>query len=541
MALLEIKNLSFSYQNNPVLKELNLSLKEGEFVVLTGATGSGKSTLLKLIKKELTPRGKLIGSIYFDGKDYKDFPFESSASSIGYVMQNPENQIITDKVYHELAFGLENLGLEREEIRRRVSETAAFFGIDSWFRQDTFSLSGGEKQLLVLTSILSMRPRLLLLDEPTSELDPVAAEQFLSLLKKINQELGISILIVEHRLDAVLAFADRFLIINEGKILFDGNPREISMQIDSSLPIGIPSAIKIYKGLGGKGPCPLTVKEGAEFLSRYQKQKEFSKKIISKPGKKIYELKDIWFSYGKNNQEILRGLDLDIFESEIMTLVGGNGSGKSTLLKIIAGLYKVPVGKILFNKKNIKTYKDKELYHYNLAYLPQNPQDLFMELTVKEEIGRTDENFKLIEEFELTALLDKHPYDLSGGEQQRLAFVKLLSLKPKTLLLDEPTKGLDKRWKEIVEKLLIKMKNKGITIIIVTHDLEFAARISDRCGMLFDGEVISLSDPISFFSGNTFYTTPANRISRKLYPEALTEEEVIRLAKLHGEKDENNH
>lgn len=531
MALLEIKNLSFFIDDNqPVLEDINLSLEEGEFAVLTGPTGSGKSTLLRLIKREQAPKGKLFGNISFAGKSRDDLPPAYAASEIGYVMQKPEQQIVTDKVYHELAFGLENLGLKRDEIERRLAETASFFGIDSWFRKDTFSLSGGEKQILALAAVMAMRPRLLLLDEPTAELDPVSAEQFLGILEKINQELGITVLIVEHRLDNLLALADKLIVLEAGKIIALGAPRDVVVTLENPEAFALPSATKIFLGLNGTGICPLTVKEGTAFLSQYNKQTDYLIKKENKSGKRIVAIRDLWFAYQKT-EEIFRGLDLDVFEGEILALVGGNGSGKSTLLKLVAGFYKPLLGKIQLYGRNLKSYKN-ELYNGILAYLPQNPQDLFLETTVATEIGNASK--KMIVLFALEALLDKHPYDLSGGEQQRLALGKILLKDADIYLLDEPTKGLDPFWKKRLAEVLLELKRNGKTIIMVTHDLDFAARVSERTGLIFAGMLTSLSDSRDFFSGNTFYTTPANRIARSLYPEALTEEEVIAFAKKYG-------
>lgn len=536
MALLEIKNLSFYFENNKaVLKDINLSLEAGEFAVITGPTGSGKSTLLSLVKKEPAPKGKLTGEIIFSGKARADLSLFFVASEIGFVMQKPENQIVTDKVYHELAFGLENLGLKREEIERRIGETVSFFGIDSWFRKDTFTLSGGEKQILALASIMAMRPRLLLLDEPTSELDPIAAEQFLSILEKINKELGVTVLIVEHRLDYVLSLADKLVVLDKGKIIASGAPRDVVLALENFEDFALPSATKIFRGLKGAGACPLTVKEGALFLSQYKQQIDQPLRKEDKNGKKIIQISDLWFAYQKT-EEVFRGLDLDVYEGEILALVGGNGSGKSTLLKLLAGFYKPLLGKILLWGRNLKSYR-QELYEEILAYLPQNPQDLFLETTVAFEIIQTK---KLKDLFALEELLALHPYDLSGGEQQRLALSKVLFKEAEVFLLDEPTKGLDPKWKRKLRGILHELKSEGKTIIMVTHDLDFAAKVSDRAGLIFDGRLVSLSTAIAFFSGNTFYTTPANRIARNLYPEALTAEEVIALAEKHGKIIQNS-
>lgn len=538
MALLEIKNLSFSFGEKQVLNNINLSLEAGEFAVLTGPTGSGKSTLLKVIKKELGLKGKITGEIIFEGYRREELPAKE-ALKIGLVLQKPENQIVTAKVYHELAFGLENMGLPREEIESRIGELSSFFGIDSWFWKDTFALSGGQKQILALASVMAAGPSLLLLDEPTSELDPIAAEQFISLLQKLNQELGIAVLLVEHRLDSVLKLADRLIVMEAGKIISEGKPGPTLASLENPKRIALPSAAKIFLGLGGSGSCPLTVKEGADFLNKYLPQTEFSEIKAEKFGKNVIEISNLWFAYQRFS-EVLKGADLEVSEGEIIALTGGNGSGKSTLLKLLSGLYQPLQGKISLFGQNIKTFKKQELYSKLISYLPQNPQDLFLEERVADEIGKGENAEKLLSEFELTTLAEEHPYDLSGGEQQRLGMAKILKKDAKILLLDEPTKGLDPYWKGKLIEILKNLKKTGVTAIIATHDLDFAARVSDRVGLLFGGRIQALAAPKSFFTKNTFYTTAANRIARKLYPEALTEEEVIGLAKKYGERNENN-
>lgn len=531
MALVTVKNLSFHYDDKPALKDVSFSLREGEFAVLTGPSGSGKSTLLRILKKEVAPKGRLAGEILIFNRPREELSPRLSAE-IGYVMQKPENQIVTARVYHELAFGLENLGFPKEKIESRIGELASFFGIASWFRKDTAELSGGEKQMLALASVMAAGPRLLLLDEPTAELDPIASEQFVALLGRLNQELGITILLVEQRLDSVLKLADKLLVMAAGEIIVQGKPEEVLPRLENPERVALPSAAKIFLGLKGSGPSPLTVREGAEFLNKYSPGiGEFSEKIEF--GQRVLKIRNLWFAYEKHS-EVFRGADLDVHEGEILTLVGGNGSGKTTLLKLLAGFYPPLQGKIKVFGKSPKAHGNA-YYKEMIAYLPQNPQDLFLEETVGKEVdGET------LREFALEELAERHPYDLSGGEQQRLALAKVFGKKARLLLLDEPTKALDPQWKGKLLGILKARKAAGVTIVIATHDLDFAARVGDRSGLVFDGRIQSLAPPRAFFTENTFYTTAANRIARRLYPEALTEEEVIELAKKYGERDEEN-
>ena len=510
MELLEIKDISFTYPNGTkALRNINLKVESGEFIALMGTTGSGKTSLLKMIKKALRPHGKLDGSILYEGSEIDSLSDRKMAGDIGYVLQNPEYQIVTDKVYHELAFGLENLGVEKEEIRRRVGEMANYFGINSWFHKNTFDLAGGEKQVLNLAGVLVMQPSLLLLDEPTSQLDPIAALAFLNTLKRINQELGITIILVEHRLEEVFPIVDRVIIMDQGEIIADDLPRKIAKTFEHKRLIWtLPTAVQIYRGLNGSGTCPLTVREGREFISKYRPEKQNVNKKELKKKENILSLKNIYFSFGAKKADVLSGLNLEIQKGEIFSLVGANGSGKTTVLKIIAGLYKPYQGKVKLYGKNIKDY-GSSLYIGNISYLPQNPQILFIEDEVRKELQGNDTHVQeIIDLLELGALLDRHPYDLSGGEQQALAFGKILLRNPKIILLDEPTKGFDAYRKREFLMLLKNLQDKGITILLVTHDLEFAASCSDRCGLLFDGTIISIASPASFFSGNNFIQLP---------------------------------
>lgn len=566
MALLEVKNLSFTYprqpkdttEPKPALSDVSLEIRKGEFMVLCGASGCGKSTLLRLLKRELAPEGEKSGEIIFCGKEQSTLSEREAACEIGYVLQNPENQIVTDKVWHELAFGLENMGVPTPVIRRRVAEMACFFGIDDWFRKKTTELSGGQKQLLNLASILSMQPKLLILDEPTSQLDPIAASDFIHTLSKINKDLGLTILMTEHRLEEVFPLADRVAVMDQGKLLFVETPRKAGHELKQFDPnhrmlLGLPSAVRIYQGLDAEDvTCPLTVRDGRNFIEENY-DKRITKLIREKENKEkdrpiAMRMKDICFRYEKDEPDILDHVALTLYEGEVVSLLGGNGAGKTTLLSVISGTNRPYYGKIEVFGKRLNKYRGKELYIRKLASLPQNPQTVFLKMTVREdyeELARVleckksemEERIqKVAQKLGITHLLNRHPYDLSGGEQQRAAIGKVLLLEPRLLLLDEPTKGIDAWSKRQLGNLLKDLRRQGIAILMVTHDVEFAAEVSDRCGLFFDHEITSVDTPEEFFCNNNYYTTAANRISRQQYENAITCEEVIELCRQNGRK-----
>ena len=567
MALLEVKNLSFTYprqpkdttEPKPALSGVSLDIRRGEFMVLCGASGCGKSTLLRLLKRELAPEGEKSGEIIFCGKEQSTLSEREAACEIGYVLQNPENQIVTDKVWHELAFGLENMGVPTPVIRRRVAEMACFFGIDDWFRKKTTELSGGQKQLLNLASILSMQPKLLILDEPTSQLDPIVASDFIHTLSKINKELGLTILLTEHRLEEVFPLADRVAVMDQGKLLFVESPRQAGHELKKFDPnhrmlLGLPSAVRIYQGLDAEDvTCPLTVRDGRNFIE--ENYNNTITRLEREPEKKeekdrpiAMRMKDICFRYEKEEPDVLDHVALTLYEGEVVSLLGGNGAGKTTLLSVISGTNRPYYGKIEVFGKRLQKYRGKELYIRKLASLPQNPQTVFLKMTVREdyeELAKVlgckkseleDKIQAVAQQLEITHLLDRHPYDLSGGEQQRAAIGKVLLLEPRLLLLDEPTKGIDAWSKRQLGNLLKDLRGQGITVLMVTHDVEFAAEVSDRCGLFFDHEITSVDTPEEFFCNNNYYTTAANRISRQQYENAITCEEVIELCRQNGRK-----
>ncbi len=550
MALFEIKNLTFTYPeaNTFALKEINLEINSGEFVLICGKSGCGKSTLLRQFKTVLTPYGKREGEIFFQGKPLSAHSAREQASKIGYVLQHPDHQIVTDKVWHELAFGVENLGLDQQSIRLRVAEMASFFGIQNWFLKSVEELSGGQKQLLNLASVMAMQPEVLVLDEPTSQLDPICANEFLTTIKKINEDLGVTIVLIEHRLEEVFPMAHRVLVLEEGKQLFYDTPRKVGKALaDHELFLAMPSPVQIYNQTGQKGTCPLTVREGRTWLERYYGERKgtYLRKSVSSPTRRdqretVVEAKDLWFRYNQEDEDVIKDLSMEVKKGELYCILGGNGTGKSTALSLLSGIRKPYRGRIYLNGKDIKKIKEKDRFQQFLGVLPQNPQSLFVKDTLKEDLedmlfglspaqktGKEILLQQVIEETCIGHLLSMHPYDLSGGEQQRAALAKVLLLEPKILLLDEPTKGLDGFYKSKLAQIFRRLQAQGMTIIIVSHDLEFCASYGETCALFFNGSIVTANSVEEFFTGNSFYTTAANRMARTLFPDAITVKDVI--------------
>ena len=557
MEILQIENLSFSYPQTEkkAVDNLNLTLNAGDFALLCGESGCGKSTLLKLIKRQLAPFGEKSGRIMLSGVPQEELDEREEVRRIGFVMQDPESQIVTDTVWHELAFGLENLGEPTQVIRRRVAEMASYFGIEAWFYKKTTELSGGQKQLLNLASVMAMQPEILLLDEPTAQLDPIAAADFIGTVKKLNRELGLTVLMVEHRLEEVFPLADRVLIMQNGKLCFDAPPQNAGEFFESypnhPMRASLPCAMRIFSALGEKGESPLTVRQGRRFISENYKNDINTLEITRQEqnSETLLELKELWFRYKKELPDVLKGVCFKIKKAEHFCILGGNGAGKSTMLSVAAGLLKPYRGKVILNGKPIERLSKSELYKKNIALLPQDPKSVFTENSLIEDMrafGKTmeiSENelngsiSEITEMLGLGQLLDSHPLDMSGGEQQKAALAKLLLSEPQVLLLDEPTKGIDAFSKQTLIDIIINLKKKGVTVVTVTHDVEFAAAAADRCGMFFSGELMSVDAPESFFAENSFYTTAANRIARGYFNNAVLCEHIVELCRMNGKKE----
>lgn len=546
MEILSIKDLTFSYPNkeNFALQNVNLSINSGDFVVVCGQSGSGKTTLLRMLKKEIAPHGERQGAVYYKGEDVEKLDDKISAQKIGFVFQKPDQQIVTDKVWHELAFGLESLGYDSDYIRLRVGEMANYFGITSLFRKKTTELSGGQKQLMNLASVMAMSPDVIILDEPTSQLDPITANDFITTLKKINDELGLTVIIIEHRLQEVFPIADKVAVMEDGKVICYDTPRNVCEKLSNHpMSQGFPSAVRIWQKSGSKGECPLTVKEGRNFINLNFSERKLPLRNTIPNTEDIITLKDVFFRYEKGGNDILSGTNLSIKKGEHFCILGGNGSGKTTTLKILAGLLKPYRGKVIIDNNKMTKKTTADFNRLGVAMLPQNPESVFLKSRVIDDytelckikgIEKSDYEDKInsvAEKLGIKDLLENHPYDLSGGEIQKCALGKVLISEPKILLLDEPTKGVDAYSKLSLSKILQEIKSDGVTIITVTHDVEFASIVADRCGLFFDGEVLSSLVPQEFFSKNNFYTTASSRISRDKFANAVTVDDVVSLIK----------
>lgn len=474
-AAIEARGFSFSYPDARTgVGPLDWRVEEGAFHLLTGATGSGKTTLLRCCKPAVAPAGERAGALSVLGRPVAELDAREAAALVGYVAQSPENQIVCDTVWHELAFGLENLGVPQDQMRRRVAEVAHFFGIEPWFRRPVAELSGGQKQMVALASVLAMQPKLLLLDEPTSQLDPVAEKNFLHALFRVNRELGLTVVVATHAPESMVPYATEATNLPSpcAEQAFPGQGRR---------PLGAPEP-------------PLRFRET--------------------PVPPAISLRDVRVRYARESPWVLRGCDLDVSAGSVHAVVGGNGCGKSTLLRVVAGVQKAERGRVA-NKLSARQ-----------ALLPQDPKALFVCDTVADELGEwqracgyADQDVAAaLERFGLAERAANHPYDLSGGQQQKLAFAKLLLTDPDLLLLDEPTKGLDAPSKLAIARELVAFARDGGTVLVATHDLSFAARTADRVSMLFDGETACTEPAATFFENNLFYR-PAQDAFAKAWDE----------------------
>ena len=609
MALFAFEELTFRYPEAPrdALRDVSVAIEPGQFVLVCGQSGCGKTTLLRQFKSVLAPHGHQSGQVLFDGVPLADVPEREQVARIGFVMQDPDAQIVTDKVWHELAFVLESLGCDERTMRLRVAEMASYFGIQQWFHKNVGELSGGQKQLLNLASVMAARPDVLVLDEPTSQLDPIAASDFLATVHRINRELGTTAVMSEHRLEEVYGLADRVVVLEEGRIVADGEPRAVAGQLHragSPMALALPAAARIAWGVEGRpgrrsgegAPCsnsievqgssratdvsvctsmncartpsplrrpyssiveegvalqvgtPLTVREGRSWLADevaafppHRWALPAGEVCDSAPARAAVELRDVWFRYERDGADVLRGTTLTVPEGSLFAVVGGNGTGKSTMLRAICGVARPYRGKITVFGRRLKDWKRAELFRGGVAMLPQDPLNLMVKKTVRGDLeemldGRSltaEQRTAAVREVaaltDIVPLLDAHPFDLSGGEVQRAALAKVLLNEPRLLLLDEPTKGLDAFFKEKLAALLRSLTARGTTVLMVSHDVEFCASYADRCALFFDGDAVTTNPPRRFFASNSFYTTAANRISRGLFENAVTVEEVVEL------------
>lgn len=563
MALLEIKDLTFTYPEavRAALRGIELSVNQGEFVLICGASGCGKSTLLRQCKPALSQHGAKSGSILFNGKPVDSLSLREQSEKIGFVMQDPEMQIVTDKVRHELAFGLESLGIDNGTMRVRIAEMASFFGIRDWFDSPVSTLSGGQKQLLCLAAVTVMQPQLLLLDEPTSQLDPIAAGEFFNTLKRINSELGTTIIITEHRLENLFPMVDRVVFMRGGEIVSDCAPADAAEELrnDGEFFSVLPSAVRIFAKTRNSGQslrsAPLEVRSARDYLLNsfsltpcgVDKEKN-KKSSLPKDDNVVISVHEAWFRYEKDSKDILRGMNFDIRSGELTCLVGSNGAGKTTALMTAAGVFAPYRGKVKYRGKPISAFRKDKNSAGKIGVLVQNPLCCFVADSVLEELELAAKANKIprsrleevIDLMQLRNVLDSNPYDISGGELQRAAIAKLLLPEPEIIFLDEATKGMDAFFKAEFGALLRRLTAHGTAVVLVSHDIEFCAEFADRCAMFFNGNVVAEGTPREVFLGNSFYTTSAGRIARGIIPNALTAEQVIEHVNRCGRSESND-
>lgn len=528
MPAIEVRGLSFAYPgaDAAVLEGLDWSVPQGAFALLVGGTGSGKSTLLSLLKPEISPTGECAGELRVLGENVADMDVRASAERVGYVFQDPENQIVCETVWHEMAFGLENLGMSRDEMRRRVAETSYFFGLEDWLHRDTDTLSGGRKQLLSLAAVLALRPRVLLLDEPTSQLDPVAEKNFLHALFRVNRELGCTVVVATHQPRPMLEYATCAYRIEGSRVrevadMASLGYREPLLSDDMSgwgatrcAKNGVFSrrkgnlgSMEPSEGVSGAKNSP-ELDKSSEFVAQQlplnspkaSSHADGGRTLQKMHGGPATTLLEGWFRYDRASGWVLRGLDVAFSAGAVHAIVGGNGCGKSTMLSVLAKAAKLQRGRMVRGAASA-------------ALLPQNPKALLVAETVRNELMEWastcgyDESAacELAARLGLDGLEARHPYDLSGGQRQLLALAKLLLIGPELLLLDEPTKGLDLASRRIIAHALREHAQTGGTVIMATHDLDFAEQVADDIAMMFDGEIACMEPPADFFADNVFY------------------------------------
>lgn len=540
MAAFAIEHLTFAYPKAaaPALNDISFSVREGEFFLLCGVSGGGKSTLLRHLKSVLTPYGTRSGQVLLDGKPLETWDARTQAQRIGFVLQQPDDQLVTDKVWHELAFGLESLGTDAQTMRLRVGEMASFFGIQTWFDHSVDTLSGGQKQLLNLASVMAMHPDVLVLDEPTGQLDPIAAAEFLHTVQRLNRELGVTVILSEHRLEDALPMADRAAVLEQGRLTALGTSDEVAralLERGSPFFAAMPTPVRVWGGVGAPGKCPLDIRAGRALLETLRPSPlPATDTPADGDGAPLLQLRECWFRYDRDGADVLKGLSLTVRAGELLAIVGGNGAGKSTALAVLAGQRRPYRGKVLQKAKRI-------------AALCQEPRAMFVKDTVRADLEDALRTLSLpaaerqprmdaaVAAMALSPLLERHPFDLSGGEQQRAAIAKLLLARPDVLLLDEPTKGMDAAFRASFGALLRALCEQGTAVVLVSHDIEFCAAYADRAALLFDGQILSEGRTRAFFAGNHFYTTAANRMARPWLPDAILCREVIEACRTHPE------
>jgi len=531
--LIRIRDLTFHYgdASKPALQDVNLEVEDGEFVLVTGPSGCGKSSLCRCLNG-LIPHfygGKIAGGLEVQGLDVMKHTTKELATRVGMVFQDPENQLVAMDVEREIAFGLENLAFPKGVMAKRVEESLDTLGISGLRYRQVHELSGGEKQKVIIASVLALHPDILVLDEPTSELDPKSAEEVLSVVQRLNDELGITVILVEHRLDRVVHLVDRMIVLDEGRMVADGNPRAVLSNCDiASLGAGVPPIVRIVQRLRGNGVnvdgIPLTVKEGRSMLKEVFREaggRELSQ-VESAHGKPVIEIDKLWHTYPEG-PTALKNVSLRICQGEFVAIMGRNASGKTTLVKHINGLLKPTKGKVRVTGIDTQRATIAELAR-KVGFIFQNPNDHIFADTVEEEIVfilknlgfdgaeiavRVDETLEM---FGLKEYRKQYPRSLSGGERQRVAVASVLVARPEVLILDEPTRGMEYRLKSELMRFLSGYIEKGNTVVLVTHDVETVAEYADRVILLSEGRVVVDGNKRDVLSRALFFSPQINRL-----------------------------
>lgn len=542
MAFVQIEDLNYFYpeKKEPALEKINLTIPEGQFVVIVGGSGSGKSTLIRAIAG-LVPEfygGIYSGKIYVDNTELRQMDRRSQVQKVGMVFQDPESQLVMTNVEHEVAFGLENLGLPNSLMKRRVMEVTSALVLSDYLHSFTPELSGGQKQKVALASVLAMQPEVLILDEPTSQLDPIAGEEILTMIRRLNEENGITVVLVEQRLERCFHLADRILVMDEGKIVYDHHAPDAMAHwsVKNNTPF-IPPLAKLFASVGCP-EIPVTVKQGRKLLKSYNTFAKADKKAIDIQKTKeveqnkdqcIIDISNLWFSY-PNGKEILKNINLKVYPGDFMILMGENGAGKTTLLKNINGLLKPSRGQIKILNENTKKKSVEELATM-VGYLSQNPNDyLFMPTVIEEvnftldKLGINDDGIcnEVLNRLMILGYKESNPRDLSSGERQRVAMASLLVTRPKVLLLDEPTRGLDYGLKEKLGEILLELRATGTAILMITHDVEFAAEYAEDIVLMAGGSIVAQGGKQEMLTNSTFYSPQVSKLFHNIVDDVVT-------------------
>ncbi|MFC2045582.1 ABC transporter ATP-binding protein [Chloroflexota bacterium] len=535
--MINIEGLTFFYSDTtqPALNNVNLTINDGEFVLLTGPSGGGKSSLCRCFNG-LIPHfhgGKVSGSIVVEGQDTLKSSTKEMAKIVGFVFQDPENQLVSIDVEREVAFGPENLGFPRDLIAKRVEESLDTLGIANLRYRQISELSGGEKQKVAIASVLALHPRVLILDEPTSELDPKGAEDVLSIVTRLNDELGLTVILVEHRLDRVIQYVDRLIVIDAGTIIIDGEIDDILVNHYhelSEIGIGIPPLIRLFQELkkrdAGIDKIPLTVKEGRSEIRKTLKnisvQSDSIPNCDMKSGDTLIKIKNLWYAY-PNGHTAVKSINLEVGEGEFVAIMGRNASGKTTLVKHFNRLLVPTKGSIKINGIDTKEATIAELAR-KVGYVFQNPNDHLFADTVYDEVAFTLKNLgydskeisqridEVLERLHLNEHRGRYPRSLSGGEKQRVALASVLAPKPRIIILDEPTRGMEYRLKSELMKFLEECCCQGNTVILVTHDVEIVAEYAARVILMSEGRVIVDGEKHDVLSQALLFSPQINRL-----------------------------